>query len=956
MKNLSEKEEKILEFWKKNKIFEKSLKQTKKGKNYVFYDGPPFATGLPHYGHILGSVAKDLFGRFHTMKGEYVRRVWGWDCHGLPIENIAEKGLEINSKDEIEKMGVKKFNDYCRSCVLEYADAWNDYVQRIGRWVNMEDAYKTMDNEYIESVWWAFKQLWEKGYIYQGERVLMYCPRCSTPLAKAEIAMDNSYRTIKEDTIVVKFKLEEKMDGKDVYALAWTTTPWTLPSNLALTINPDLEYVYVKDKSSKEIYLLAKKVLEEFYKDKKEYEIIKKVKGRKLEGQKYEPLFPYFKGTKNAFRFLLGDFVNAEDGTGIVHTAPAFGEEDYDVCKKYNIPTIQPVDEKGHFTSEVKDFKGKFVHGSNKDIIKFLKSQNKIVLVKKMEHEYPFCYRCDTKLIYRAIPAWFVDIQKIKPKLLKKYKEINWYPEFLQEGRVKYTIQTAPDWNISRNRYWATAMPIWVSEDGEKLVISSIEELKKYSKKPLKNVDLHKDYLDEVVLEKDGKEFERIPEVLDCWFESGSMSFAQFHYPFGKDSKKIFKKNFPADFVVEYIAQVRTWFYYMSVLSIILFDDIPFENVVTTGTVLSENGEKMSKSKGNFTDPMILIKKYGVDAIRFHLMNSSVMNAEDLNFSDKNVEEIYKKVMLIFYNTKRFYEISKINEKPNGKSKELTDKWILSRLNQTGVKINKYLEDYNTIKATDEIRKFVEDLSTWYLRINRDRVESEKSARETFRHVLLEFSKICAPVIPFAAEEVYQSVKEAGKKGKKSVHLESWPKFNKKKIDKNLLENMSVVRDIVSTGLRERDRAQIGLKWPLKSAKVISKNSLEKKFFYIIKDQLNIKEIDFSKTNKDVEESVKVELDTKLTPELEAEGYAREVSRKIQAFRKKLGLRKEQKVKTWVIVDDEFKKILEKNKEMIADRTNSKKLEIVTTHKETFKNKTGFNIKDKRGEIGIVVT
>lgn len=947
MSSITNQEKEILKFWKKNKIFEKSLKKNSKGKPYIFYDGPPFATGMPHYGHILGSVAKDLFGRFQTMKGKYVRRVWGWDCHGLPIENIAEKDLKINSKDEIEKLGVKKFNDHCRSCVMEYSDAWKDVIERIGRWVDMDSAYKTMDNNYIESVWWAFKQLWDKGYIYEGEKVLMYCPRCSTPLAKAEIAMDNSYKKVKDETVVVKFKLSDE----EGYALAWTTTPWTLPSNLALTVNPNLDYIYVKDKSTKETYLIAREVLDNFYKDRKEYEIVKNIKGSKLEGKKYEPLFPYFKNTENAFQIILADFVNAEDGTGIVHTAPAFGEDDYFVCKKYKIPTIQPVDEKGRFTEEVKDFKGLLVHDSNSGIIKFLKEKNKLVLIKKIEHEYPFCYRCEDRLIYRAIPAWFVDIQKIKPKLLKISKRINWYPGFLKEGRVKYTIETAPDWNISRNRYWATAMPVWVSEDGDKIVLGSIEELKKYAKNLKGSIDLHKDYLDKIVLEKDGKKYKRIPEVLDCWFESGSMTFAQFHYPF--ENKDLFDKNFPADFVAEYIAQVRTWFYYMMVLSVILFDDIPFENVVTTGTVLAEDGQKMSKSKNNFTDPLILIDKYGVDALRLYLMGGSVMNAEEVNFSDKGVEDFYKKVILILNNTVRFYNMVEKNEsskKPS--SKDLTDKWILKRLEEFGYNVNSYLEDYNTIKACSEIRKFVDDLSTWYIRINRDRFEEDKNARETLGYVLDNLSKIIAPIIPFMAENIYLNIKD---KENKSVHLEEFPKFNKIGRSEILLD-MPSAREIVSAGLRERDKEGIGLRWPLKKVTIRGAGKFsDDKIIDIIKDQLNVKEVVIKsrKGSVKVRKELSLELDTKLTPELEAEGYAREVSRNVQSFRKELGLDKKDKIELKIVVESEFKEILDKNKDLIKTRTGAKKFEIVTTEKEIFKNKKLFKVRGKRGLISV---
>jgi len=947
MPTIDETEKEILAFWKKDKTFEKSLKQTKKGKPYIFYDGPPFATGMPHYGHLLGSVAKDLFGRFWTMKGRYVRRVWGWDCHGLPIENIAEKGLGINSKDEIEKMGVKKFNDYCRSKVMGYDKDWREVIERIGRWVDMGDSYKTMDNNYIESVWWAFKKLYEKGYLYEGEKILMYCPRCSTPLAKAEVAMDNSYKNVKDETIVVKFKLK----NEEANVLAWTTTPWTLPSNLALAVNPKLKYVYLKDNADGNAYVLAKDLISRYYKTETDYKILKEISGKELEGKSYEPLFPYFANNKNSFKIILGDFVTEDEGTGIVHVAPAFGEEDYAVCKKYGIPIVQPVDEKGKFTKEVTDFVGRYVHEVNTDVIIFLKKQGKVISVRKVEHEYPFCYRCDTKLIYRAIPAWFVDIQKIKPRLIELNKKLNWYPGFLKEGRVMHSIETAPDWNISRNRYWATAMPIWVSKDGEKLVIGSIEELKKYAKKlPKREIDLHKDFLDEIILVKEGKEFKRIPEVLDCWFESGSMTFAQFHYPF--ENKEFFEKNFPAQFVAEYIGQVRAWFYYMLVLSAILFDDIPFENVVTTGTILAEDGEKMSKSKGNFTDPMILISKYGVDALRFYLMANPVMNADDMNFSDKSVDEIYKKVLVLLYNVGNFYSLNSTKEKSeNVKPKKEIDKWVLSRLNDTIKNINYYMENYNTIKACVEIQSFVEDLSTWYVRVNRDRFEEDEEARLILKFVIQEFSKAIAPIMPFVAEKIFQEIGE-----KNSVHLEKFPETNEKTIDKKVEDKMKTIREIVSLGLRKRDEVQIGLKWPLAKAKVYYgvKEKFNKEEEELIKSQLNVKELEMGDENL----TLGVVLDTKITKELESEGYAREISRNVQAYRKKLGLKKEDKVELTLILEESFREIIDDKKEFIKERTNSKKIEVkygnVTTGKERFKNRESFKIKDKQGEIEII--
>ena len=931
MVNIKEQEEKILDFWEKNRIFEKSLEKTKNEKPYIFYDGPPFATGTPHYGHLLGSIIKDIYGRFWTMNNRYVRRVWGWDCHGLPIENIAEKDLGINSKDEIEKLGIKKFNNHCRSKVLSFADEWKKVIKRLGRWVDMDSAYKTMDNSYIESVWFAFKQLWEKRYIYQGEKILMYCPRCSTPLAKAEIAMDNSYRKIKEDTIVVKFKLK----NENVYALAWTTTPWTLPSNLALTVNPSLIYVYVRDKKDNHTYLLAKSLIGNFYKIPSDYEILKEVKGKSLENIEFEPLFNYFKDTPNAFKILLGDFVTAEDGTGIVHTAPAFGEDDYNVCTKYNIPLVQPVDEKGLFTKEVPDFKGKFIHNTNKEIIDFLKKQGKIVLIKKVEHEYPFCYRCETKLLYRAIPAWFVNIQKIKPRLLELSKKINWYPEFLKEGRVKYTIETAPDWNISRNRYWATAIPIWESKEGDKIVIGSIEELKKLAKNmPKEEIDLHKDYLDNIILEKNGKEYKRIPEVLDCWFESGSMTFAQFHYPF--ENKVLFKESFPSQFVAEYIAQVRTWFYYMMVLSAILFDDIPFENFVTTGNILAEDGQKMSKSKNNFTNPLILIDKFGVDALRFYLAGNPVMNAQDINFSDSLVEEIYKKVMILLYNVNNFYNVYPEIKVKKAVSSHIMDKWIISRLTEVSKNVSQYLKEYNTIKSCSEIKLFIEDLSTWFVRRSRDRFnEGDVNAKSTLKKVLEELSIIIAPLTPFVAEIIFQTVNP-----EKSVHLEQWKKPEEKLIDLSLNKNMEEVRKIVSEILKIRDKNSIGLKWPLKSATISFNKKFEDEFLKIIKDETNVKDLIFLNSEK-----LEISLDTELTPELEAEGYSRELVRNIQAERKKLGKVKTDVIKIKIPVSAKLKSYLENNIEFIKSRINSSEFDFVD--EKNLKNPTEAKIKSE---------
>ena len=879
---IQQKEEAILKFWKENKTFEKSLEQTKSGTPYIFYDGPPFATGLPHYGHLLVSTIKDVFPRFFTMKGMHVKRTWGWDCHGLPIESIAEKNLGITSKNEIEKMGVKKFNDHCRSQVLTYDKDWRTYIEKLGRWVSWEDGYKTMDTNYIESVWWAFQQLYKKNYLYEGEKVLLYCPRCATPLAKSEIAMDNSYKIIKDISVTAKFKLlpnpNFELPTSDCYALAWTTTPWTLPSNLALTVNPDLTYVFAKDKSDKNTYLLAKNLLEKFYKSKEEYKITKELKGKELEGLNYEPLFPYFKDNPNSFKILLADFVTAQEGTGIVHTSPAFGEEDNAICRKYKIPSVQPVDETGHFTSEVTDYAGQLVHDTNTQIVIDLKTANKAISSRKIEHEYPFCYRCNTKLIYRALPAWFVDIQKIKERFLKLNLNTNWFPSHLKEGQMQHNITTAPDWNITRNRYWATAIPIWKSESGRIKVLGSVEELKKYATNlPSGKIDLHKDFLDPIKLEIDGEEYTRIPEVLDCWFESGAMSFAQFHYPF--ENKEFFDKNFPAQFITEYIGQTRAWFYYMMTLSTILFDKMPFENVLTTGVVLAEDGKKMSKSLNNYPDPLNMINQYGADSFRFYVVSSPLMIAENFNFSESGLKETYKKITALLYNITKFYKEYQTGDDKNFSiPTNILDKWIISRTEKLNKVVQENLEKYNTIKACAFAKKYIDDLSTWYIRNSRNRFNTgDDEVKKTTYYVLNKLSKILAPLIPFVTEKMFQDINN----DKDSVHLQDYPKANESLINKELEVDMETVREIVSTALRERDRAQIGIKWPLAKAIIQINKTPSAELQDIIKQELNIKELQFAKS-----EQLEVKLDTSMTPELESEGYAREVTRKIQALRK----------------------------------------------------------------------
>ena len=958
-KKLPQMEMEVLDFWRDDKTFQKSLNNRQDAELFSFYDGPPFATGEPHYGHILGSVTKDIVGRYQTMKGKLVNRRWGWDCHGLPIENIAEKELGINGKDEIEKMGVKKFNDFCRSKVLDYVDIWGKTVERMGRWVDFENSYKTMDVTYIESVWWAFKQIYDKGLIYEGEKVLMYCPRCETPMAKAEIAMDNSYKTVKDDTITVKFKLVDE----DVFALAWTTTPWTLPSNLALTVNPQMDYVYLKDKSDQTVYLMGQAVVGKYFRDESEYDIKKTVKGSELVGKKYEPIFSYFKDLPHSFRIIAGDFVTAEEGTGIVHTAPAFGEVDYDVCKANNVDFVSPVDKTGKFTAEISDMEGKFVFDTNGEIIEKLKSEGKIVKIEKYEHEYPHCYRCSTPLLYRAIPAWFVDIQKVKPKLIELNEKINWIPAHLKHGRFLHIVQEAPDWNISRNRYWASAMPVWKCENCEKIkVVGSIEELKQEAVDLPDDVDvdLHKDFLDPIHLRCEcGGQMTRIPEVLDCWFESGAMMYAQFHYPF--ENKEIFEKSAPADFVAEYIAQTRTWFYYCLVSSAILFEDVPYKNIVTTGTIMAEDGNKMSKSLKNFPDPWKLFDKFGVDSLRFYLMQGPLMsNAESINFSEKQVEEVFRNVMMRLWNSFTFFNTYAVIDKwephdNHSKSDNILDLWILSELNILIQKVNEEFDHYE-FKTVNLFNQFIDNLSNWYIRRSRRRFwksesDSDKqSAYQTLYTCLIELTKLMAPFTPFMSETIYRNL--TGEKD--SVHLQDYPKCNESAINEEISVKMNFVRQAVEVGLSARAKAGIKVRQPLSKLTLKSKiESLEAELVELIKDEVNVKEVEFVGTSQDMSIPT-AELETTITDELKIEGLSRDIVRQIQQARKEAGFNIDDHIIIgYDTTDDMLEKSLVGHKEYIlnevlADSMTQGDLADAEFHKEASIEKMNLKLHLKR--------
>lgn len=1134
-------EEKVLEFWREKNVFQKSLDKTAANaaggvagdgsNNYVFFDGPPFATGLPHYGHILVSTIKDAVPRYQTMRGKHVERRWGWDCHGLPIENIVEKDLKVSGKKEIEELGVDRFNEYARSKVLDYAHDWEKTIERIGRWVDYDGAYMTMNNTFIESVWWSLKTMWDKNLIYEGTKVLPYCPRCETPIANSEIAMDGSYKDITDISVYIKLELENE---PKTFLIAWTTTPWTLPGNTAAAVNADIDYVLVKMSDGAvagEYYIVAKDRLS-IFKDAK-FELVEEMKGSDLVGKKFKPPFDYFSDPKsdagkkvsnreNAWQVYAAPYVTATTGSGIVHLAPAYGEEDMALAKEKNIPFIRHVGSDGKFTAEVTDFAGiktkpKEDHQSGDLlIIKNLAARGLLFAKEKIVHSYPHCFRCETPLYYFAIPAWFIKIQDVKKRIIALNEDINWVPDHLKHGRFGKSIEGAPDWNISRNRYWASPLPFWkcakcdhaecvgsldeikkrattknsyfvmrhgeaqfnltdiisaspldqnsLTEKGQLEVAASLEKIKEaridliyssdlvrtketveiiakelglsldpsagqvvfapeirelnagvyngktwdeyrnsfgsyedryetapdggetlldvrdrvvkflydlekkhagkrilivshgdpifflqhgingLSKKELmrafaektgllptgsfealpfapiphnKNfeLDFHRPYIDEIVFKCTcGGEMHRIPEVIDCWFESGSMPFAQEHYPF--EHKEKFEKNFPGDFVSEYIAQTRTWFYYMHAVSTILFDKAPFKNVVTTGTVLAEDGSKMSKSKGNFPDPAIIFDKYGVDALRFYLLGSPLMKSEDLNFSEKGVDEVYKKIILRLKNVVSFYDTYKGEMKGKtgamasvASSKNILDRWILVRLNIVIAEVTTNMDAYEIDKCLASIDGLIEDLSVWFLRRSRERLKSENEierveALNTFHTVLLELSKVMAPFTPFIAEEIYRALEGL----KESVHLEDWPTNVVVSVDEvELLSDMMETRRIVSLALEARAKVGIKVRQPL--AKLVVKAvSLKnkKECVDLIADEVNVKEIVFDSEIVD-----EVVLDTEITPELQQEGNFRELVRFVQELRKKSGLKPGELAVLTASVNPAGKKLIE---------------------------------------------
>lgn len=850
----------MLDFWEKNKTFEKSVEARKDGEKYVFFDGPPFANGLPHYGHILANALKDAVTRYWTMKGYYVPRTNGWDTHGLPVEYEIEKQLELAGRKDIVDMGVEKFNDACRESVFTYTKEWEQLLKRIGRWVDMENSYATLENNYMESIWWVFSQIWKKEMVYQGYKSMHVCPRCETPLSNFEVSQ--GYKDVTDLSVTAKFKLKDE----DVYILAWTTTPWTLPGNVALCMGPEIEYVKVGvkyDDGKEEVYIVAKDLVEKVFKDLN-YNVLEKVDPKAMEGKRYEPLLPFYAeevGDKG-FQVVLADFVTTEDGTGIVHIAPMFGEDDHEVAKQYDLPMIQHVHMDGTFKDEVTEWAGKFVKGQDQNVVQYLKDHDKHFTSQNYKHSYPHCWRCDTPLLNYSTRSWFIKVTDLKDRLIKNNKKIHWQPPHIQEGRFGKWLEGARDWAISRNRFWGCPIPVWECENGHTECIGSMEELKERSGKlPERNgeLDLHKPYIDEVTFpcEKCDQEMTRIPEVLDCWFESGAMPYAQLHYPF--ENKQEFEDNFPAQFIAEGLDQTRGWFYTLHVLASILFDKPAFENVIVNGILLAADGEKLSKRKKNYPDPNELFESKGVDAVRMFLYMSTTPLAEDARFSEMHVEEVVKKFSLTLWNTYSFF-VTYANidgwtpEKmvDDFEPKNKLDQWLLSELHQLIQVVTEEMDNYNLSKASRPLAEFVDSLSNWYIRRSRRRFwKSENDADkdgayQTLHMVLTELCKLMAPFMPFLSDAIYKNLTND-----ESVHLADWPKAVEAYIQPELNREHQLIRQIVTLGHGVRDQANIKVRQPLAKVQLGLPANVDHAMIEAQKDvileELNVKDLEILK-------------------------------------------------------------------------------------------------------------
>jgi isoleucyl-tRNA synthetase len=905
-------EKALVQYWKDNGTFEKSIALRPADNSYVFYDGPPFITGVPHHGTLLSSVVKDAIPRYQTMRGKRVERVWGWDTHGLPAENFVEKKLGIQDRHEIgTRISLEEYITTARESMIETGGLWEATIDRIGRWVDFKGAYKTMDRDYMESVWWAFKQLYEKGKIYEGEKVLMYDTKWATPLSKAEVTMDaGAYIDVTDPSVYVKFKLI----GEATSLLAWTTTPWTLPGNVALAVNTDVDYAEVE--LDGERLIVAKSLLNTVLTDEKHqilpYKTLRAIKGAELVGKEYEPLFEH-RGD-NAHKVWAADYVTTDSGTGIVHLAPAYGEEDFELAKANKIPVIHVLDEYGIYTEG--DWQGLEVWDNNKRIAKELKERGIVWKIDYIRHEYPHNPRTGHRLMYRAHPSWFMDIDGQRVEMLEQNDHnVNWFPPHIKHGRFEKTVEQAPDWNLSRDRFWATAMPVWKGDKGTLKVIGSYAELKELSGVELD--DYHRPWIDDVTFDVDGEHFTRIDKVLDCWFESGSMPFAQYHYPFENVEK--FEQNFPGDFIVEYVGQVRAWFYYMHAVNVGLFGHNAFKNVIVTGNVAGNDGRKMSKSLGNFTDPNELMDKFSADSLRFLLLSSPLLSGEDFALQDKEVGDIARKLSMIWNMYDFFTMYAEVDgwefdgelKDPSDSLENPLDQWIVSRVHQLIDEVAAGMDGYDVAAATKPILPFVDDASNWYVRRSRRRFwksdddTDKNNAYRTLHYVLVRLSQAIAPFVPFLAEELYQKLT-----GGESVHLTDWPEAGH--VNELVVKDMATVRDYVNQALSLRAQAGLKIRQPLASLTVPVLGEFVS-FEDILTEELNVKTVVKGET---------LALDLNVTPDLAREGMAREVIRHVQAARKAAGLNVDDRIVLSLRAEDEeLSAAIAEHRETIATET-----------------------------------